>query len=170
MNNLILKKQNVTLLNIKIKIEQFFIKYILYIYKRVYYLYVLRKESEIMAIEFGMLQSIKAKGLQAQGPNANQQKTTVDKAQSIFDEYEKYKTQLSQANENGGETGSTTNVAFGSTSMSADDIQAKMEELENEFAKYYTAMNEKPQAQPQQGENEDDKNRIQPKQFGGLMA
>ena len=81
-----------------------------------------------MAIEFGMLQAIKAKGLQAKGPNANQQKANIDKAQSVFDEYEQYKTQLAQANENGGETGSTTNMAFGATSMSVSELEAKMTE------------------------------------------
>lgn len=124
-----------------------------------------------MAIEFGMLQAIKAKGLQAKGPNANQQKANIDKAQSVFDEYEQYKTQLAQANENGGETGSTTNMAFGATSMSVSELEAKMTECENEFKQYYAAMNEKPETQPQQGsENEDEKNKVKPKEFGGLMA
>ncbi len=124
-----------------------------------------------MTIEFGMLQSIKAKGLAAKGPQANQQKINADKAQTVFEQYEQYKTQLAQAEQNGGETGSTTNVAFGSTSMSVEDLQAKMEECENEFKQYYAIMNEQPQAQQQPaGKNEDEKNKIPPKEFGGLMA
>ena len=94
-----------------------------------------------MTIEFGMLQSIKAKGLAAKGPQANQQKINADKAQTVFEQYEQYKTQLAQAEQNGGETGSTSNVAFGSTSMSVEDLQAKMEECENEFKQYYAIMN-----------------------------
>lgn len=125
-----------------------------------------------MAIEFGMLQSIKAKSLAgAKGPQANQFKANAANAQNVFDEYNKYKEQLAQAEQNGGETGSSSNVAFGSTSMSVDELQAKMTECENEFKQYYAMMNEKPEAQaPQGGENEDDKNKIQPKEFGGLMA
>lgn len=124
-----------------------------------------------MAIEFGMLQSIKAKGLGAKGPDANKQKANIDKAQNVFEEYEKYKTQLGQAQQNGGETGSSSNVAFGSTSMSVSELQTKMTECENEFKQYYALMNEQQDAKPQQnGENEDDKNKIKPKEFGGLMA
>lgn len=123
-----------------------------------------------MAIEFGMLQSIKAKSLSAKGANANQMKVNAEKAQSVFDEYDKYKTQLAQAEQNGGETGSTTNVAFGSTSMSVDELQSKMTQCENEFKQYYAMMNEQPEQQLPQGENEDDKNKVKPKEFGGLMA
>lgn len=124
-----------------------------------------------MAIEFGMLQSIKAKGLNSKGAQANVQKANLDKAQNVFDEYEKYKTQLAQAQENGGETGSSTNVAFGSTSMSVEELQAKMTECENEFKQYYAVMNEQPEAKQQPaGENEDDKNKVKPKEFGSLMA
>ena len=124
-----------------------------------------------MAIEFGMLQSIKANGLQASGPKANQQKANIDKAQTVFEQYEQYKTQLAQAEQNGGETGSTTANAFGSTSMSVDELQTKMAECEKEFKQYYAVMNEQQDAKPQQGgQNEDDKNKVQPKEFGGLMA
>lgn len=123
-----------------------------------------------MAIEFGMLQSIKAKSLSAKGANANQMKVNAEKAQSVFDEYDKYKTQLAQADQNGGETGSTTNVAFGSTSMSVDELQSKMTQCENEFKQYYAMMNEQPENQAPQGENEDDKNKVKAKEFGGLMA
>ena len=134
--------------------------------------YVLRKESEIMAIEFGMLQSIKAKGLAAKGANVNQIRQNVSKAQSIFDEYNNYKNQLVSAQDNGGATVSTTNVAFGSASVSADDIQSKMQELEKEFKKYYTAMNQQTEAKPKetQGESKEEKEKVQPKNFGGLMA
>lgn len=124
-----------------------------------------------MAIEFGMLQSIKAKSLTAQGPQAGQQRANAANAENVFDEYNKYKEQLAQAEQNGGETGSTSNVAFGSTSMSVDELQAKMTECENEFKQYYAMMNEISEAKPQQGiENEDDKNKVKPKEFGGLMA
>ena len=44
-----------------------------------------------MTIEFGMLQSIKAKGLAAKGPQTNQQKINADKAQTVFEQYEQYK-------------------------------------------------------------------------------
>ena len=124
-----------------------------------------------MAIEFGMLQAIKAKSMSAQGPQASQQRAKANEAQSIYDEYNQYKEQLAQAEQNGGETGSSSNVAFGSTSMSVDELQLKIEECENEFKQYYAMMNETPEAKPQQGgENEEEKNKVKPKEFGSLMA
>ncbi len=124
-----------------------------------------------MAIEFGMLQAIKAKSMSAQGPQAAQQRANANSAQSIYDEYNQYKEQLAQAEQNGGETGSSSNVAFGSTSMSVDELQLKIEECENEFKQYYAMMNETPEAKPQQGgENEEEKNKVKPKEFGSLMA
>ena len=124
-----------------------------------------------MAIEFGMLQAIKAKSMSAQGPQASQQRANANSAQTIYDEYNQYKEQLAQAEQNGGETGSSSNVAFGSTSMSVDELQLKIEECENEFKQYYAMMNDTPEAKPQQGgESEDDKNKVKPKEFGSLMA
>ena len=124
-----------------------------------------------MAIEFGMLQAIKAKGLSAQGPQAGQQRANVANAETVFEQYNQYKEQLAQAEQNGGETGSTSNVAFGSTSMSVDELQSKIQDCENEFKQYYAMMNETPEAKPQQGgENEDEKNKVKPKEFGSLMA
>ena len=124
-----------------------------------------------MAIEFGMLQAIKAKSMSAQGPQAAQQRAKANEAQSIYDEYNQYKEQLAQAEQNGGETGSSSNVAFGSTSMSVDELQLKIEDCENEFKQYYAMMNETPEAKPQQGgENEEEKNKVKPKEFGSLMA
>ncbi len=124
-----------------------------------------------MAIEFGMLQSIKAKSMAAKGPQAGQQRANATNAENVFEQYNQYKEQLAKAEQNGGETGSSSNVAFGSTSMSADELQAKMTECENEFKQYYAMMNETPDAKPQQGgENEDDKNKVKPKEFGSLMA
>lgn len=123
-------------------------------------------------IQFGMLQTVKAKGLNATGPNASQQKQNAQKAESVFQEYEQYKTQLAQAEQNGGETGATQGNTFAQTNMSVDDLQAKMDECVSEFNQYYTAMNNDKEAKPEQrnGENEDDKNKVKPKEFGSMMA
>lgn len=124
-----------------------------------------------MAIEFGMLQSIKAKGLNAKGPQAAQLQQKVAQAEDIFTQAKNTESQIAQANDNGGETGTTTAMAFGQTSMSVDDLQAQLTQYETEFAKLYATVNNQPaEQQPQAGENEDDKNKIKPKEFGGLMA
>lgn len=126
-----------------------------------------------MEIQFGMLQQLKAKGLKAQGANAGQQKLNVNNAESVFQQYEQYKTQLAEAEQNGGQTGGSTGTAFGSTSLSVDELNAKMTELESEFNKYYTAMNDMPGEKPDNGdskENDDEKNKLKPKEFGSMMA
>lgn len=124
-----------------------------------------------MAIEFGMLQQIKAKNITANGSQGGQSAQTITKAENIFQEYEQYKTQLTQAEQNGGETGSTSNMAFGTPSMSVAELEVKMAECEAEFAKYYAIMNQSAEPQPTGSpENKDDKNKIPPKNFSGLMA
>lgn len=124
-----------------------------------------------MAIEFGMLQTIKAKGLNAKGPQAAQLQQNVAKAEDIFTQAKNTESQIAQADQNGGETGSSTSTAFGETSMSVSDLQAQLAQYETEFNNLYAIVNNQPaEQQPQAGENEDDKNKVKPKEFGGLMA
>ena len=124
-----------------------------------------------MAIEFGMLQQIKTKNLTAKGPQAGQLTQNIAKIENIFNQHEVYKAQLNQAEQNGGETSSTANMAFGTPAMSVAELESKMAECETEFAKYYAIINQS--TEPQQTgspENKDDKNKIPPKNFSGLMA
>lgn len=124
-----------------------------------------------MAIEFGMLQQVKSKGLMAKGPQANQFKQNLAKIENIFNQHEAYKAQLGQAEQNGGATASTTENAFGSTSMSESELQAKIAECEAQFAQYYAVINEQSKSEPTGSpENKDEKNKIPPKNFSGLMA
>lgn len=124
-----------------------------------------------MAIEFGMLQAIKAKGLNAKGPQAAQLQQKAAKAEDIFTQAKNTESQIAQAEQNGGETGSSTTMAFGQTSMSVGDLQAQLVQHETEFKNLYATVNNQPiEQQPQAGENEDDKNKVKPKEFGGLMA
>jgi len=123
-----------------------------------------------MTIEFGMLQQIKTQSLIKSSQGA-QIKQTATMAESVFDEYEKYKSQLAQANENGGATPSTTNTAFGSPAMSVAELEAKMAECEAKFAEYYAIVNDQTGTTlTGSPENKDDKNKIQQKNFSGLMA
>ena len=124
-----------------------------------------------MAIEFGMLQQVKTKNLTAKGPQVGQLTQNIAKIEDIFNQHEAYKAQLSQAEQNGGEPGSTANMAFGTPAMSVAELEAKMAECETEFAKYYAIINQS--TEPQQTgspENKDDKNKIPPKNFSCLMA
>ena len=124
-----------------------------------------------MAIEFGMLQTIKAKSLNATGPKAAQLQQNAAKAEDIFTQAKNTESQIAQANDNGGETGSSTSMAFGQTSMSVEDLQAQLAQYETEFKNLYATINNQPaEQQPQAGENEDDKIKVKPKEFGGLMA
>lgn len=123
-----------------------------------------------MAIEFGMLQQIKAKTYKANIQN-NNSASNITKAENVFEKYEQYKIQLAQAEQNGGATESTTSYAFGTPSMSVAELEAKMAECEAEFAQYYAIMNEQSNTQPTVSpENKDEKNKIPPKGFSGLMA
>ena len=124
-----------------------------------------------MAIEFGMLQQVKAKGLKAKGPQVAQFQQNIAKIENIFNQHEAYKAQLGQAEQNGGSTQSTTGTAFGSTSMSEAELQAKIAECEAQFAQYYAVINEQSKAEPTGSpENKDEKNKVPPKNFSGLMA
>lgn len=126
-----------------------------------------------MEIKFGMLQQLKSKSMGAQGANSASAKLNVSNAESVFKQYEKYKTQMAEAEQNGGETASNTAMPFGNTSMSVSELQSKMDECVEEFNKYYMAMNDVQGEKPQQGanpENKDEKNKIKPKEFGSMMA
>lgn len=126
-----------------------------------------------MEIKFGMLQQLKAKSMGAQGGNAAQVKLNTSNAETVFQQYEKYKVQMAEAEQNGGETASTTTMTFGNTSMSVSELQAKMDECVEEFNKYYMAMNDVQGEKPQEGanpENKDEKNKVKPKEFGSMMA
>lgn len=126
-----------------------------------------------MEIKFGMLQQLKAKSMAAQGTNAAQARLNASNAETVFQQYERYKTQMADAEQNGGATASTTTMPFGDTSMSVAELQAKMDECVDEFNKYYMAMNDIQTDNQQQGsnsENKDDKNKVKPKEFGSMMA
>ena len=126
-----------------------------------------------MEIKFGMLQKLKAKSMGAQGGNAAQVKLNASNAETVFQQYEKYKAQMAEAEQNGGETAGATSMPFGNTSMSVAELQAKMDECVEEFNKYYMAMNDVQGEKAGQGanpENKDEKNKVKPKEFGSMMA
>lgn len=146
------------------------------IFESVYTLYIqeslILETRENMDIQFGMLQDIKAKAMAATGANAHTIKSSASSAESVFNEYKIYEAQADGAQSNGGSTTGTSSAAFGSVSMSVDELEAKMAALEEEFARYYAIVNESSSGTNNnpQPENEDDKNKIKPKQFGSMMA
>ena len=76
-----------------------------------------------MAIEFGMLQQVKAKSLTAKGPQAGQFKQNLAKIENIFNQHEAYKAQLNQAEQNGGETNSTSNTKYSPTTNKSSFVK-----------------------------------------------
>lgn len=127
-----------------------------------------------MEIKFGKLQQMKAKTLASQGANVQNIQINISKAENIFEEYKNYQAQLSTAQDNGGSTVSTATSAFGSTSMSVGELEAKMAEAEEKFAQYYAIVNESnannTDNNSKNAENKDEKNKVKPKEFGSFMA
>lgn len=125
-----------------------------------------------MAIEFGQLQAIKTRALKGKGPQPNQLQQTFAKIENIFNQHEAYKAQLSDAEQNGGGSAAGSGVPnYGIINMSQEELTAKIAECETEFNNYMALINEQTTQKSQNvGENKEDKNKVQPKNFAGLMA
>ena len=119
------------------------------------------------SVQFGMLQRLKTQdftGNQA----AKSIQTELNNQLTIFQEAKQNYEKVSASGEQG--TSATTG-AFAQTSMSVSELENKMQEEQEKLEKLMTQLQaEADKGNKPQGENEDDKNKIQPKQFGGLMA
>ena len=130
-----------------------------------------KKREYTMSINSTKLLTLKNHANKVSGPQAQVVKENYAKASNIFEEYEKYKAQLSTAEANGGATQSSVGVAFGSASISVEELQAQIINCETKFNEYYAVVNEIPANNNNPSTpNEDDKNKVKPKEFGGFLA
>lgn len=115
-------------------------------------------------IKFGMLQNAKASEIKA--AKAGTQGAQIGKAEDIFSQYKNYLSQV-EAQQGGSTDGGNNNYETSVQEME-NLINAKVEEFNN----YYAIINESegPTKKQPDAPNEDDKNKIPPKNFSGLMA
>ena len=118
-------------------------------------------------VQFGQLSKLKAMDLK-KNPQAQSIQKELQSQATIF---EQAKQAYETAAQNGEGTQATTG-AFAQSAMSVDELQAEMDKQQENLEKLMTQLQpeaDKANNQPQ-GENEDEKNKVKPKQFGSLMA
>ena len=118
-------------------------------------------------VQFGQLSKLKAMVL-----NKNTHAQSIQKElQSQATIFEQAQQAYEAAAQNGEGTQATTGT-FAQSAMSVDELQAEMDKQQEKLEKLMTQLQpeaDKANNQPQ-GENEDEKNKVKPKQFGSLMA
>lgn len=118
-------------------------------------------------VQFGMLQRLKTQDFknntQAQGLQ-----TELKNQISIFDQA---KEAYDKVNGQGEQGVQASTGAFTQPSMSVNELENTMNEEQEKLEKLMTALTQEAEKDnTPQGENEDDKNKVKPKQFGGMMA
>lgn len=119
------------------------------------------------SVQFGMLQKLKTQDFKGNN-QARSIQQELNTQSNVFDEA---KAAYEKAATNGSEGTHATTGAFAQTSMSVEELETKMNEEQEKLERLMATLSEqsdnKPEAAP---ENEDDKNKVKPKEFGGLMA
>lgn len=118
-------------------------------------------------VQFGQLSKLKAMDLK-KNPQAQSIQKELQSQATIFEQAQ----QAYEAAAQNGEGTQATTGAFAQSAMSVDELQAEMDKQQEKLEKLMTQLQpeaDKANNQPQ-GENEDDKNKVKPKQFGSLMA
>lgn len=126
-----------------------------------------------MSINFGMLQKIKQADLQ-KNPKLQNLQTEFKSQADIFTQakqaYEK--AEMNGDQENGGGVQSQT---FAQPTMSVDELKSQMDEAMEKLEKLQATLmkevgNNKGDPKAPEGEDKDDKNKVPPKGFSGMMA
>ena len=118
-------------------------------------------------VQFGQLSKLKAMDLK-KNPQAQSIQKELQSQATIFEQAQ----QAYEAAAQNGEGTLATTGAFAQSAMSVDELQAEMDKQQEKLEKLMTQLQpeaDKANNQPQ-GENEDEKNKVKPKQFGSLMA
>ena len=118
-------------------------------------------------VQFGQLSKLKAMDLK-KNPQAQSIQKELQSQATIFEQAQ----QAYEAAAQNGEGTQATTAAFAQSAMSVDELQAEMDKQQEKLEKLMTQLQpeaDKANNQPQ-GENEDEKNKVKPKQFGSLMA
>lgn len=119
------------------------------------------------SVQFGMLQRLKTQDF-----NGNNQAVSLQRELNTqSDVFTEAKAAYEKAAANGTEDSQGTTGAFAQTTMSVDELETKMNEEQEKLEKLMAALSEQSDKKPEGAqENEDDKNKVKPKEFGGLMA
>lgn len=119
------------------------------------------------SVQFGMLQKLKTQDFKGNN-QARSIQQELNTQSNVFDEA---KTAYEKANTNGSDGTQATTGAFAQTSMSVEELEDKMNEEQEKLEKLMAALSgetdKKTESTP---ENDDEKNKVKPKEFGGLMA
>lgn len=118
-------------------------------------------------VQFGMLQKLRTQEFQG-NQQAKSIQTELNSQLNIFDEA---KNAYEKASTNDTEGSQGSNGAFTQPTMSVEELETKMNEEQEKLEKLMNALSQEADKKPDtSGENEDDKNKVKPKEFGGLMA
>lgn len=119
------------------------------------------------SVQFGMLQKLKTQDFQG-----NQQaKSIQQELNTQADIFTDAKAAYEKAETNGTDGSQGSTGAFSQPAMSIEELEAKMNEEQEKLEKLMAALTEQADKKPEGGApNEDDKNKVKPKEFGGLMA
>ncbi len=122
-----------------------------------------------MDVKFGMLQQIKTQDIK-NNPKLQNLQTEIKTQTDIFTQA---KQDYDKASVNDGQqAGGAQPQTFATPTMSVDELQDKMNEAQEKLEKLQATLaqetkgNEKPDGQ----ENKDEKNKIKPGNFSGMMA
>ena len=118
-------------------------------------------------VQFGMLQKLKTQDFST-NPQA---KSIQQELKSQADIFTQAKSEYDKVAQSGEEGTQATSGAFAQTSMSVEELETKMNEEQEKLEKLMQTLSKEAEKKPENNApNEDDKNKVQPKQFGSLMA
>ncbi len=119
------------------------------------------------SVQFGMLQKLKTLDL-----TGNQQaKSIQQELNTQSDIFTDAKNAYEKATTNGSEGSQGSTGAFSQPSMSVEELENKMIEEQEKLEKLMAALTEQTdKKQEPSAPDKDEKNKVKPKEFGGLMA
>lgn len=119
------------------------------------------------SVQFGMLQKLKTMDFQ----NNPQAKSIQQELKTQSDIFTEAKESYEKVAQNGDEGSQATTGAFAQTSMSVEELENKMNTEQEKLERLMQTLTQETEKKPDNScANEDDKNKVKPKQFGSLMA
>ncbi len=118
-------------------------------------------------VQFGMLQKLKTMDVK----NNPQAKSIQQEIKSQADIFTQAKSDYEQVEKAGEQGSQATSGAFAQTSMSVEELEQKMNVEQEKLERLMQTMTQETEKKPENNApNEDDKNKVKPKEFGSLMA
>ncbi len=119
------------------------------------------------SVQFGMLQKLRTQDFQ----NNPQAKSIQQELNTQADIFTQAKSDYDKVAASGAEGSQGSTGAFTQPSMSVEELETKMNEEQEKLEKLMAALTQETEKKPEtEAPNEDDKNKVKPKEFGGLMA